>query len=472
MASLGVGVASAADDPHKRKSEVDAQVQSLTGDLHDTDARLSGAYLALQETQSKIPGAEAALAQARDAEARAVAEEQRARTALEVAQAKEERARDDLARTTEAIETSRQDVARFAAQIYQEQGGLGELAVAMEATTPQEFADRLALMDTVMDVQHGQIGRLNTAKADQVAQEALLEALRVEKQEAQAQAQAALDLAVSARAQADAAKRALDDLAAQQAAQASELESVKAQTQSRLQAAQTEQQELEAYLKELARQARLKAEREERERREREAAAQREREAKAERERLAREAREAEERASRAASGSGSSSSGGSGGSGGSSGASGGSGGSSGSGSSGGGGPSAAVLARPCPSGCWVSSEFGWRMHPILGYSRLHAGRDYAGNTGTSIVAATSGRVISAAWTSGGGNTLMIDHGMQGNVHLVTVYKHLNSFAVRGGSVSRGQVIGYLGSTGLSTGPHLHFETYEDGTPVDPRRWL
>lgn len=475
VASLGVAVASATDDPHKRKSEVDAQVNSLTGDLEDTDARLSAAYLALQETRSQIPGAEAALAQARDAEARAVAEEQRARTALEVAQAKEERARDDLARTTEAIETSRQDVARFAAQIYQEQGGLGELAVAMEATTPQEFADRLALMDTVMDVQHGQIGRLNTAKADQVAQEALLEALRVEKQEAQAQAQAALDRAVSARAQADAAKRALDDLAAQQAAQASELESVKAATQNRLSAAQAEQAELEAYLKELARQARLKAEREARERREREATAQREREAKAERERQARLQREAEERASRGSSGGGSgSSSGSSGGSGGSSGGSGGSSGGSGgsSGSSGGGSSSSAVLTRPCPSGCWVSSEFGWRMHPILGYSRLHAGRDYAGNTGTRIVAATGGRVISAGWTSGGGNTVMIDHGMQGDVHLVTVYKHLSRFAVRGGSVDRGQVIGYLGSTGLSTGPHLHFETYEDGTPVDPRRWL
>lgn len=111
-------------------------------------------------------------------------------------------------------------------------------------------------------------------------------------------------------------------------------------------------------------------------------------------------------------------------------------------------------------------------MHPILGYSRLHAGRDYAGNTGTPIVAATGGQVISATWTSGGGNTLMIDHGIQRGVHLVTVYKHLNGFAVRGGSVSRGQVIGYLGSTGLSTGPHLHFETYEDGTPVDPRRWF
>jgi murein DD-endopeptidase MepM/ murein hydrolase activator NlpD len=112
------------------------------------------------------------------------------------------------------------------------------------------------------------------------------------------------------------------------------------------------------------------------------------------------------------------------------------------------------------------------RFHPILQRSQLHAGRDYAGDTGTPVVAAASGRIISAAYVRGAGNTIMIDHGIHRGVHLVTVYKHLNGFAVRGGSVSRGQLIGYVGSTGLSTGPHLHFETYEDGVPMDPRRWL
>lgn len=112
------------------------------------------------------------------------------------------------------------------------------------------------------------------------------------------------------------------------------------------------------------------------------------------------------------------------------------------------------------------------RLHPILNYSRLHAGRDYAGNTGTPVVAAASGTIISAGWTGGGGNTIRINHGIINGVNLVTSYLHLNGFAVRGGSVSRGQVIGYIGSTGLSTGPHLHFETYEDGVPRDPRRWL
>ena len=128
-------------------------------------------------------------------------------------------------------------------------------------------------------------------------------------------------------------------------------------------------------------------------------------------------------------------------------------------------------MTSPCPQ-CWVSSEFGQRFHPILERWQLHAGRDYAGNTGTPVVAAAAGQVISAGWAGGGGNMIMIDHGIVRGVSLVSVYKHLDGYAVRGGRVAKGQVIGYVGSTGLSTGPHLHFETYEDGTPRDPRRWL
>ncbi|HHU09916.1 MAG TPA: peptidoglycan DD-metalloendopeptidase family protein [Intrasporangiaceae bacterium] len=462
IVSLGVAVSAFAspDDPHKQKAAVDAQVKSLTGDLHETNSKLTDAYRALQETQSKIPAAEAALTQAQAEEATAITEEQKARTALEVAQAKEDRARDELARTTATIEASRKEVARFAAQVYQEQGGAGELAIAMEATTPQEFADRLALVSTIMDVKHGQIGRLNTARADQVAQEALLEALRVEKEEAQEAAQAALDRATAARARAADAKAALDSLAAQQRTQADTLEQEKVATQTELAAAEQQQKDLEAVIAEIARQAKLKAEREAKEKREREAKAKAEREAKAKAEREAKAKSEAAARASRKSPGAKSGSGTSSGSSPGST-----------SGSSSGSNSSTGFLTKPCPS-CWVSSEFGNRFHPILNHWRLHAGRDYAGNTGAPIVAAADGVVTSAAWRGGGGNTIIVDHGVHRGVSLVTVYKHLSGYAVRGGSVSRGQVIGYLGSTGLSTGPHLHFETYEDGVPKDPRRWL
>jgi murein DD-endopeptidase MepM/ murein hydrolase activator NlpD len=132
--------------------------------------------------------------------------------------------------------------------------------------------------------------------------------------------------------------------------------------------------------------------------------------------------------------------------------------------------PSGGYLSPP--SDGWISSEFGMRFHPILHYWRLHAGRDYAAACGTPIRAAAAGVVISAGWAGGYGNRIEIDHGIVRGVDLVTAYNHMSKYAVHGGRVARGQIIGYVGTTGSSTGCHLHFETYEDGVPKDPRRWL
>lgn len=123
--------------------------------------------------------------------------------------------------------------------------------------------------------------------------------------------------------------------------------------------------------------------------------------------------------------------------------------------------------ARPVPGA--VSSGFGMRVHPILGTSRMHNGWDMNAAHGDPIRAYNSGRVILAGPKGGYGNTVMIDHG--GGV--VTLYAHQSKMAVSNGdSVEMGQVIGYIGSTGLSTGPHLHFEIRINGTPVDPDRYL
>ena len=135
--------------------------------------------------------------------------------------------------------------------------------------------------------------------------------------------------------------------------------------------------------------------------------------------------------------------------------------------------PSSSVLQAP--SSAPISSEFGLRFHPIHNTWRLHAGRDYGAACGTPVRAAASGTVISAlppGSTGGYGNQVVIDHGVQRGTSLATTYNHLQSFAVSGGKVSRGQVIGYVGTTGTSTGCHLHFETRANGTPVDPRGWL
>lgn len=116
-----------------------------------------------------------------------------------------------------------------------------------------------------------------------------------------------------------------------------------------------------------------------------------------------------------------------------------------------------------------ITSEFGWRTHPIFGTSRFHSGLDIGGDYGMPIYAAAAGTVIYAGWISGYGNAVIIDHG--GGV--TTLYGHNESLNVGEGEVvSQGQVIAMCGSTGNSTGPHCHFEVRENGEPVSPYGYL
>ncbi|MBR8836155.1 MAG: peptidoglycan DD-metalloendopeptidase family protein [Stigonema ocellatum SAG 48.90 = DSM 106950] len=121
------------------------------------------------------------------------------------------------------------------------------------------------------------------------------------------------------------------------------------------------------------------------------------------------------------------------------------------------------------PSDAATSSPFGWRMHPILGYRRFHSGLDFAASYGSTIRAADSGRVIFAGWYGGYGRAVIIDHGKG----ITTLYGHTSELYVsEGQTVERGSAIAAVGSSGLSTGPHLHFEVRRDGTPVDPMGFL
>jgi murein DD-endopeptidase MepM/ murein hydrolase activator NlpD len=121
------------------------------------------------------------------------------------------------------------------------------------------------------------------------------------------------------------------------------------------------------------------------------------------------------------------------------------------------------------PSSASTSSPFGWRVHPILGYRRFHSGLDFAASYGSTIRAADSGTVIMAGWYGGYGKTVIISHGDG----VTTLYGHASELYVsEGQTVQRGQAIAAVGSTGLSTGPHLHFEVRRNGTPVNPANYL
>lgn len=116
-------------------------------------------------------------------------------------------------------------------------------------------------------------------------------------------------------------------------------------------------------------------------------------------------------------------------------------------------------------SGGRVTSGFGMRLHPLLGYSRMHQGRDYGAAYGSPIRAVTDGIVAFAGWHGGHGNMVKLSHASG----VGTGYAHMSRIAVSPGArVAQGQVIGYVGSTGLSTGPHLHFEVYRGGMAVNP----
>ena len=120
-------------------------------------------------------------------------------------------------------------------------------------------------------------------------------------------------------------------------------------------------------------------------------------------------------------------------------------------------------------NGARLSSSFGMRKHPILGYNKMHRGTDFAAPMGTPIMASGSGTVTRARWCGGGGNCVKIKH----NSTYETIYAHMKAFAKgikEGRKVKQGQIIGYVGSTGLSTGPHLHYEVLVKGKKVNSQK--
>ena len=127
------------------------------------------------------------------------------------------------------------------------------------------------------------------------------------------------------------------------------------------------------------------------------------------------------------------------------------------------------TLMKTPINGARLSSSFGKRKHPILGFTKMHTGTDFAAPTGTPILASGDGLVVRAQWCGGGGNCVKIKH----NRVYQTIYAHMSKFGKgikKGARVKQGQIIGYVGSTGLSTGPHLHYEVIENGKKINSQK--
>jgi murein DD-endopeptidase MepM/ murein hydrolase activator NlpD len=417
VSSLVSPTAQAGTDPKHRKKQVDSSITRLQSDLEDTSAELSAAYLRLKAVQAKLPGAQAELVTAQNRLDAARERDRQLAQQLKVAQAQEGKATDDLAATAASTRDTTATLGTIARQAYQT-GGVGELSVALQAQSADDFAQRVAFVDTAMQLQGQALAQLQVDRAQTAAKRARLTAVRQQVALLKAQAAANVVKARQLEQAAAAAKARVESLIKQQAAEVHTIEGRKAAEKKRLDALQAEQRKLQRQLAAIARAERLAAAR---------AAAR------------ARASRQHRSTSSPPSSGSSSS--------------------------------SGSFLSRPV-NGAWISSEFGMRFHPILHYWRLHAGMDFAVACGTPVHAAASGRIISAGWGGGYGNRIVVGHGIERGVSLATTYNHLSRIVVSGGSVRRGELIGYSGTTGSSTGCHLHFETYENGTPVNPRRWL
>ncbi len=127
------------------------------------------------------------------------------------------------------------------------------------------------------------------------------------------------------------------------------------------------------------------------------------------------------------------------------------------------------TLMKTPINGARLSSSYGKRKHPILGYTKMHTGTDFAAPSGTPIMASGDGKVTKAGWCGGGGNCVKIKH----NSKYQTVYAHMSKFGKgikKGTRVKQGQIIGYVGSTGMSTGPHLHYEVIENGRKINSQK--
>jgi murein DD-endopeptidase MepM/ murein hydrolase activator NlpD len=406
--SLGCVPLSSADTAGDKK-KLDASIAALSTAIEGTSQDLAIAVRVLQRTQAQLPGAQQALTVAVAAQVVADTNNQTMATALAVAEADAAKSADALGQNARDSQAAQDQLANLVRNDYQ-QGAVSGLSIVLEATSPEDFTDRLLTMDTVLRVRSERLRGLGTMRAQGHADQAHLVAVRQQVAALKVQADAALVQATAARSAAAAAKTNLDLLYAAQSRYEATVAAKKATEIANLAKMQAESDSLARQLA-----ARAKAARE--------AAA------------LAAAAGGAHQPAPQSVP------------------------------QSNGGGFLSYPLTAP------VSQEFRPRGDP-LGY---HPGIDFAANCGSPVYAAAAGDVIMTtpeSLSGGYGNRLIIDHGLQRGVDLTTTYNHLTSFVVTSGHVARGQLVAYSGTTGFSTGCHLHFETREDGTPVNPRLWL
>nr|WP_246246664.1 M23 family metallopeptidase [Isoptericola sediminis] len=476
----------AAEEQQRQKRE---ERQDLQHELEDTNDKFAQAVLDLNEVEGRLPVAQAELAEAQAA----LAEARRKAAVLADRLADAEDEEKAVAQEIEAgegkVEEARDDVAAMAREAYRRGDDASTIGLVTGAQSTEEFLDDLSVTASAARSRSRSVTELQEAETVARNQQARLDAIRETIAVLKAEADANVVVAQEAEQQAAERKAEVERLIEEQKRLKATIADQRDETIAELEENEAERDQLQSEIKDIiAKQAerdrRLEEERkrreaEERRRQEAEARRQAEREA----EQRAAEQRAAERGQQDSGGGSGQGGGGGSGSGGGSGGGGGGSGSGSGGGSSSGGGGGSSSGGSSTPSGPFlgwptnyrvVTSSYGMRYLPMYGYTRLHAGTDIRSYCGTPIYAAQSGYVEQAYYGSSPGNNVLINHGRHRGDSVMSRYLHLSRDVVYvGQKVSKGQVIGYSGSSGSSGACHLHFEVWLNGSTVDPMRgWL
>lgn len=450
-ALVAVGLLAPSAGGAESAEELRQRIERAQVELGERGDRAQQAEEQLQEVEEQVPDARSAF---EEADQRLVAAEQRLReleSELEAARAAVVVAEQELARTREELAASVRELARIEAELDTERGTLRQQVVAFykygTTTANRSLIRSLSSSGSVSDLSHNAhlAGAVGDHQARVVEHIATLEAAAADERDRlvtlEADHEAASEAAAAAAAEVE---RLTDD----QRGLVAELETVRAEREATFAALQAdvtaartaieeleeESRAIEAQLRDLARAEEAARAEEERVRRAEEEQRRREEEERRRREQEQEEASQgSDDTRSEPADPP----------------------------------PSSDSSIRPLtfPANGPVTSPYGYRTHPISGERKLHAGIDIGAPNGSTVVAAAGGTVVYAGWYSGYGLAVVINHGDG----IATLYAHHSSLSVSTGQkVGRGQRVGAVGSTGYSTGPHLHFEVRKNGTPVDP----
>lgn len=437
----------------KKQTESNQQLEALEHDLSETDQQLADAYIKLQQVQAQLPVAEAALSIATKEYQTAQREADALAQKLTDAQTEKGALETQLKENQDSMDQARSGVAEMARQAARGDMEMTSVGLIVGADSTEDFVQRYNMNTTALRSQSKSLDKLRQTRAISRNAEVRLNAVNDVIAALKDEADAKVVVAQAKEKEAEQAKAEVQNLISQQTTATQTIESRKATVEQQI-------KEEDATSASVANEIRQIAGLQEDQRKEEE---------RLEKERQERE-RKAKEAADKAAKDKGSSNSGGSSSGGSSSGGSNSGGSTSGGSNSGSGSSSSGQWFSAWPTQYRVvTSSYGWRLHPILNYYRLHAGADLRAYCGSEIYAARSGTVKWATFKAGLGNSVLINHGTIGGKNVMSSYNHLTRYVVSNGSrVKAGQLIGYAGNTGTSAACHLHFEVYVNGSTVNP----